>query len=77
MYCSQSREKKEMNRLIVFENSFEADGFDEAVVSINEILKMKKIKVRVKTQFIKDYESPWGTYAYYLRIIEEDKLNGQ
>ena len=69
MYCSQSREKKEMNRLIVFENSFEAEGFAAAVVSINEILKMKKIKVRVKTQFIKNYESPWGTYAYYLRII--------
>ena len=57
-----------MSRLIVFENPFEADGFDEAVASINEVLELKKLKIRVQTQFIKDYESPWGTYAYYLTI---------
>ena len=59
-----------MNNLVVFNDSHKSDGFEEGVAIINK--KLKKHELRVKLQFIEDYESDEGEYAWYISVVPDD-----
>ena len=59
-----------MNNLVVFNDSHKSDGFEEGVAIINK--KLKKHELRVKLQFIEDYESDEGEYAWIVSIVPDD-----
>ena len=59
-----------MNNLVVFNDSHKSDGFEEGVAIINK--KLKKHELRVKLQFIEDYESDEGEYAFYISVVPDD-----
>jgi|TARA_R110002012_G_scaffold275260_2_gene461805 hypothetical protein len=61
-----------MSKLIVFNDSHQADGFEAAVNSVNECLEKQKHEIQVKIQFIEDYVSDDGEYAYHLTIVPDD-----
>ena len=58
-----------MNNLVVFNDSQKSDGFEEGVAIINK--KLKKHELRVKLQFIEDYESDEGEYAFYISVVPD------
>ena len=59
-----------MKNLLVFSDSHQADGFKWGVDVINSILSEHELKV--KTQFIEDFVSDEGEYAYYVSIVPDD-----
>ena len=59
-----------MSNLVVFNDSHKSDGFEEGVAIINK--KLKKHGLRVKLQFIEDYESDEGEYAFYISVVPDD-----
>ena len=59
-----------MSNLVVFNDSHESDGFKEGVALINK--KLEKHELRVKLQFIEDYESDEGEYAFYISVVPDD-----
>jgi hypothetical protein len=59
-----------MNNLVVFNDSHKSDGFEEGVAIINK--KLKKHELRVKLQFIEDYESDEGEFAFYISVVPDD-----
>jgi hypothetical protein len=68
MFIIQRRKK--MSNLVVFNDSHKSDGFEEGVAIINK--KLKKHELRVKLQFIEDYESDEGEYAFYISVVPDD-----
>jgi hypothetical protein len=63
-----------MNKIIVFNDSHQADGFEAAVASVNECLEKDRHEIRVKIQFIEDYVSDEGEFAYHLTIVKGKNL---
>ena len=59
-----------MNNLVVFNDSHKSDGFEEGVAIINK--KLKKHELRVKVQFIEDYESDEGEFAWAVSVVADD-----
>ena len=59
-----------MNNLVVFNDSHKSDGFEEGVAIINK--KLEKHELRVKLQFIEDYESDEGEFAWAVSIVPDD-----
>ena len=59
-----------MNNLVVFNDSHQSDGFEKGVALINK--KLEKHEIRVKLQFIEDYESDEGEYAFYISVVPDD-----
>jgi hypothetical protein len=62
---------------IVFNDSYKAQGFENGLELINNLLKVYKIKINYK--FIEDYVSNEGEYAYAVDVeeLEKDKLQPQ
>ena len=58
-------------REIVFNDSYKAQGFENGLEHINNLLKVYKIKINYK--FIEDYVSNEGEYAYIINIEENIK----
>ena len=61
-----------MSKIVVFNDSHQADGFEMAVASVNECLEKQKHEIQVRIQFIEDYVSDEGEYAYHLTIVPDD-----
>ena len=59
-----------MSNLLVFNDSYRSDGFVDGVKLINKLLE--KHELRVKLQFIEDYESDEGEYAWYISVVPDD-----
>tara|TARA_R100000008_G_scaffold16491_1_gene8102 strand:+ start:723 stop:959 length:237 start_codon:yes stop_codon:yes gene_type:complete len=59
-----------MSNLVVFNDSFGSDGFVDGVKFINK--QLEKHKLRVKIQFIEDFESDEGEYAWYVTVVPDD-----
>ena len=59
-----------MNNLVVFNDSHQSDGFEKGISLINK--KLEKHELRVKLQFIEDYESDEGEYAFYISVVPDD-----
>tara|TARA_Y100000361_G_scaffold92561_1_gene82590 strand:+ start:301 stop:534 length:234 start_codon:yes stop_codon:yes gene_type:complete len=64
------RKKRMSNLLLVFNDSHKSDGFEEGVALINK--KLEKHELRVKLQFIEDYESDEGEFAWAVSIVPDD-----
>ena len=60
---------------IVFNDSYKAQGFENGLELINNLLKVYKIKINYK--FIEDYVSNEGEYAYAVDVEELEKDNLQ
>ena len=58
------------NLLLVFNDSHKSDGFEEGVALINK--KLEKHELRVKLQFIEDYESDEAEFAWAVSIVPDD-----
>ena len=62
---------KEMDsNIIVFNDSHEAEGFDKGVAFINKYLEKNELKI--KLQFIEDFISDEGEFAYCMSIVPDD-----
>ena len=59
-----------MSKLLVFNDSHKSDGFVDGVDLINK--KLAKHDLRVKLQFIEDFESDEGEYAWYVTVVPDD-----
>ena len=59
-----------MSNLLVFNDSFRSDGFVDGVKLINK--QLEKHDLRVKLQFIADFESDEGEYAWYVTVVPDD-----
>ena len=59
-----------MSNLLVFNDSFRSDGFVDGVKLINK--QLEKHDLRVKLQFIEDFESDEGEYAWIVSIVPDD-----
>ena len=59
-----------MKNLLVFNDSFRSDGFVDGVKLINK--QLEKHGLRVKLQFIEDFESDAGEYAWYVTVVPDD-----
>jgi len=59
-----------MNNLVVFNDSRQSVGFRKGVALINK--KLEKHELRVKLQFIEDYESDEGEFAWAVSIVPDD-----
>ena len=59
-----------MSNLVVFNDRIEMMGFEKGVAIINK--RLKKHELRVKLQFIEDYESDEGEYAFYISVVPDD-----
>ena len=59
-----------MSNLLVFNDSFRSDGFVDGVKLINK--QLEKHDLRVKLQFIEDYESDEGEFAWYISVVPDD-----
>ena len=53
---------------IVFNDSYKAQGFENGLELINNLLKSHNLKINYK--FIEDYVSNEGEYAYIINIEE-------
>ena len=62
-----------MSNMIVFNDSHEADGFVEGVDKINDQLQSHNLEVSLN--FIEDYVSPEGEFAYTVVINNIDDLH--
>ena len=61
-----------MSKIVVFNDSYKAEGLEIAVKIINECLEKQKHEIRVKTQFIEDFISDEGEFAYHVTIVPDD-----
>jgi hypothetical protein len=59
-----------MDNLVVFNDSYKSEGFGKAIDIINKLLE--KHELRVKAQFIEDYESSDGEFAWYVSVVPDD-----
>ena len=59
-----------MSNLVVFNDSHKSDGFEQGVALINK--KLDKHKLKVNLQFIEDYVSDEGEYAWYVSVVPDD-----
>ena len=59
-----------MSNLLVFNDSFRSDGFVDGVKLIDK--QLEKHGLRVKLQFIEDFESDEGEYAWYVTVVPDD-----
>ena len=59
-----------MSNLLVFNDSFRSDGFVDGVKLINK--QLEKHDLRVKLQFIEDFESDEGEYAWVVTVVPDD-----
>ena len=55
---------------IVFNDSYKAQGFENGLELINNLLKSHNLKINYK--FIEDYVSNEGEYAYIINIEENE-----
>ena len=62
--------EKNLNNLVVFNDSQKSDGFVGGVSLINK--QLEKHNLRVKLQFIEDYESSEGEYAWVVNVVPAD-----
>ena len=60
-----------MSNLLVFNDSFRSDGFVDGVKLINK--QLEKHDLRVKLQFIEDFERDEGEYAWIVSIVPDDR----
>ena len=58
------------SNIIVFNDSYKADGFVDGVEFINKYLEKHEIKIRL--QFIEDFVSDEGEFAYCVSIVPDD-----
>ena len=59
-----------MKNLLIFNDSHTSDGFVDGVKLINK--QLEKHELRVKLQFIEDFESDEGEYAWYVTVVPDD-----
>jgi len=59
-----------MNNLLVFNDSHKSDGFEKAIDLVNKLLEAHAI--RIKTQFIEDYVSDDGEFAWHVSVVPDD-----
>ena len=59
-----------MKNLLIFNDSHSSDGFVDGVRLINN--QLEKHELRVKLQFIEDFESDEGEYAWYVTVVPDD-----
>lgn len=59
-----------MSNIIVFNDSYKAQGFVSGVNLINK--QLEKDELRIKIQFIEDYVSDEGEYAYCVSVVPDD-----
>ena len=59
-----------MSKIVVFNDSHQADGFELGVNAINSILS--KYKLKIKIQFLEDYVSDEGEFAFYISVSSVD-----
>ena len=59
-----------MSNLLVFNDSFRSDGFVDGIKLINK--QLEKHDLRVKLQFIEDFESDEGEYAWVVNVVPDD-----
>ena len=59
-----------MSNLLVFNDSFRSDGFVDGVKLIDK--QLEKHGLRVKLQFIEDFESDEGEYAWVVNVVPDD-----
>jgi hypothetical protein len=58
------------SNIIVFNDSYKADGFVDGVEFINKYLEKHELKIRL--QFIEDFVSDEGENAYCVSIVPDD-----
>ena len=58
------------SNIIVFNDSYKADGFVNGVDFINKYLEKHELKI--KLQFIEDFVSDEGEFAYCTSIVPDD-----
>ena len=58
------------SNIIVFNDSYKADGFVNGVDVINKYLEKHELKI--KFQFIEDFVSDEGEFAYCVSIVPDD-----
>ena len=58
------------SNIIVFNDSYKADGFVNGVDFINKYLEEHELKI--KFQFIEDFVSDEGEFAYCVSIVPDD-----
>ena len=58
------------SNIIVFNDSYKADGFVDGVDLINKYLEEHELKI--KFQFIEDFVSDEGEFAYCVSIVPDD-----
>ena len=58
------------SNIIVFNDSYEAEGFVNGVDFINKFLSNHELKIRL--QFIEDFVSDEGENAYCVSIVPDD-----
>jgi len=58
------------SNIIVFNDSYKADGFVDGVDFINKYLEKNELKI--KLQFIEDFVSDEGEFAYCTSIVLDD-----
>ena len=61
---------KRMSNLLVFNDGDRSDGLVDGVSLINK--QLEKHNLRVKLQFIEDYESSEGEYAWVVNVVPAD-----
>ena len=59
-----------MSNLLVFNDGDRSDGLVDGVSLINK--QLKKHSLRVKLQFIEDYQSSEGDYAWVVNVVPAD-----
>ena len=59
---------KSNEKLILFNDSHQSDGFEEAVEAISGLLKEAKLAAHITTSFIEDYCSDEGEFAWKIRL---------
>tara|TARA_Y100000356_G_scaffold91020_1_gene76523 strand:+ start:20 stop:235 length:216 start_codon:yes stop_codon:yes gene_type:complete len=58
------------SNIIVFHDSHEAEGFVRGVAFINKYIEKNELKI--KLQFIEDFISDEGEFAYCVSIVPDD-----
>ena len=59
-----------MQYLLIFNDSHKSDCFVDGVKLINK--QLEKHDLRVKLQFIEDFESDEREYAWYVTVVPDD-----
>ena len=59
-----------MRNLIVFNDSYYSQGFEEGVEFINTILEKRGL--RINLEFIEDYVSDEGEYAHLVTVTNKE-----